>query len=107
MNIRQCAVPENIHIPNGGHFFFSPFLSPPPPFSGISIPGGTCQNPHPWNVGTFPTWLGFSWNEELRQKLLLRYTIMRKSIVSAIKREKNPLSMLVQCLIISISLVND
>ena len=86
---------------------FASVPSSPPRFSGISIPGGTCQNPHPWNVGTFPTWLGFSWNEELRQKLLLRYTIMRKSIVSTTKREKNPLSMLVQCLIISISLVND
>ena len=87
MNIRQRVVPKNIHIPYGGHFCFSPFPTPTP-FSGNSIPGGTCQTPHPWNFGTFPTWLGFSWNEELRQKLLLHYTIMRKSIVSAIKREK-------------------
>ena len=66
--------------PHGGHFSFRPLT--------------------PWNFRNFPTWLGTPAENSYTSKMLLRYTVMRKLIVFAIRREKILLFMLVECLII-------
>ena len=81
MLFQKISIPP----PHGGHFSFRPPTPLEFPFQGVLI-----RPPAPENLRAFPAWLGTPLERIVTSKMLLRYTIMRKLIVSAIKREKNP-----------------
>ena len=81
MLFQKISIPP----PHGGHFSFRPR----PPWN-FHFRGCLSDPPASENLRTIPTWLGTPLERIVTSKMLLRYTIMRKLIVSAIKREKNP-----------------
>ena len=83
----NCVIPENI-------------LSPPPPLPqrralpsqnprllGISILGGACHTPTPWNFRDFPTRLGPP-VKNISFKMLLHLTSLRKNFFCQKMRQK-------------------
>lgn len=67
---------RSIPLSHGGHFCFRP----PPPLLGISIPGGVCHTPNPWNLRNFPTWLGTARKEYFPKKCCCTKLFMRNCI---------------------------
>ena len=52
---------------HAGTLVLDPPRHPPPP-PRISVPGGACHIPTPWNFRNIPTWLGTPWTEYFCQK---------------------------------------
>ena len=86
------------------------YTPPPTPTEGTFVlgsppapPGGVWHSPspNPWNFRNFPTWLDTPWKDISVKNAVAKY-FMRKIIVSAIKREKIFLFMLIHCQMISI-----
>ena len=93
-----CVVPKNIHTPlplHGGHFCFR---------VRTCTTRGCLTYPlrHPLEFLKFSNLVGYPPGKIFPSKMPLQNTFMRKIIVSAIKRGKIFLLMLIQCQIISI-----